>query len=591
MMYDLFGGGLINDVAFRGEFSMSDTASTTSIPVLAEPRTGGQLLVDALVTHGVTTTYCLPGESYLAVLDALYDIKAIKNIICRHEGAAANMAEAYGKLTGEPGICFVTRGPGATHASVGVHTAFQDSTPMILFVGQVARDCMEREAFQEIDYRRMFGPMAKWVAEIESAARVPEYIARAFSTATSGRPGPVVLALPEDMLRELATVPDAPHYSASQAAPRPADIAELKQRLESAAKPLIILGGGTWTEQARDDMRAFAERNDLPVAAAFRFQSMIDNTSANYIGDVGLGINPKLAARIHESDLVVAVGPRLGESTTGGYALFDIPKPKQSLVHIHASAEELGRVYQADLAINSGMEPFAEALRHVTLASKPTRATWLEEGRADYLRHSTPGPIRGEGVDMAHVVHHLSKTLPPDAIVTNGAGNYTVWIHRYYRHRGFRTQLAPTSGAMGYGIPAGIAAKIQHPDRVVVAFGGDGCFLMYGQELATAAQYHVPLIVIVVNNGMYGTIRFHQENQYPGRVSGTMLANPDFAAFARSFGVYGAVVTKTEDFPAAFDAALTTGGPALLELRTDPNVITPSTTFTELRAKQEAAKK
>jgi acetolactate synthase-1/2/3 large subunit len=567
------------------------SSSAPSATASATPRTGGEILVDALAGHGVKTTYCVPGESYLAVLDALYDKHGIRNIVCRHEGAAANMAESHGKLTGEPGICFVTRGPGATHASVGVHTAFQDSTPMILFVGQVARDCVEREAFQEIDYRRMFGQLTKWVAEIESADRIPEYVARAFSTAVSGRPGPVVLALPEDMLKDVAQVLDAPRYKESHGAPRPAEMSELAERLERAEKPLLILGGSTWTEQAREDLRTFAEANYLPVAAAFRFQSTIDNTSSNYIGDVGLGINPKLVSLIREADLVVAIGPRLGESTTGGYTMFNIPKPHQSLVHVHTSAEELGRVYQADQAINSGMPAFVEALKTIKLAEKQSRKVWLEEARANYLRHTTPGPIRGNGVDMAHVVHHLSETLPDDAIIASGAGNYTVWIHRYYRHRGFRTQLAPTSGAMGYGFPAGIAAKIEHPDKVVVAFGGDGCFMMYPQELATAVQHDARLIVIVVNNGMYGTIRFHQETNYPGRVSGTNLVNPDFAAFARSFGVHGEVVTKTEDFPAAFDRALKVQGPSLIELRTDPNVITPSTTLTELRAKQEAAKR
>ncbi len=564
-------------------------SNVSSSPVL-RPRTGGEILVDALVSQGAKTTYCVPGESYLAVLDALYDAHGIRNIVCRHEGAAANMADAYGKLTGEPGICFVTRGPGATHASVGVHTAFQDSTPMVLFVGQVARSAVEREGFQEIDYRRMFGPMAKWVAEIESADRIPEFVVRAFSTATSGRPGPVVLALPEDMLREVATVADAPHYKASQGAPLAEQMTELGERLERSEKPLLILGGTTWTEEAREELRAFAEGNDLPVAAAFRFQSTIDHTSANYIGDVGLGINPKLAARIREADVVVAVGPRLGESTTGGYSLFAIPKPKQSLIHVHTSAEELGRVYQADLAINSGMPQFTGGLKSIRLTKSLARAAWLHQGREDYIKHTTPGRIRGNGVDMAHVVHHLSETLPPDSIISNGAGNYTVWIHRYFRHRGFRTQLAPTSGAMGYGIPAGIAAKLEHPDRTVVAFGGDGCFMMYPQELATAVQFGANVIIIVVNNGMLGTIRFHQENNYPGRVSGTALMNPDFVALAKSFGIFGELVERTEDFAAAFDRAVKAGGPALLELRTDPNVISPSTTLTELAAKHAAAK-
>ena len=565
--------------------------SDSIVPSAIEPRRGGAILVDVLVGQGVKTTYCVPGESYLAVLDALYDAHGIRNIVCRHEGAAANMAEAYGKLTGEPGICFVTRGPGATHASVGVHTAFQDSTPMILFVGQVARDCTEREGFQEIDYRRMFGQMAKWVAEIESADRIPEFVARAFSTTTSGRPGPVVLALPEDMLRELATVPDAPHYKASHGAPRPADMVELGERLARAERPVVIVGGGTWTEKARNELRAFAEANDLPVAAAFRFQSMFDNTSPNYIGDLGFGINPKLSARIRNADVVLAVGPRLGETTTGGYTMFDIPKPKQSVIHVYVSAEELGRVYQPDLAINSGMPEFTTTLKNITLPKSAGREAQVKEAREDYIRHTTPGPQRGDAVDLAYVIHHLSETLPADAIVTNGAGNYTVWIHRYFRHRGFRAQLAPTSGAMGYGIPAGIAAKLQHPDRTVVAFGGDGCFMMYPQELATAAQYGANLIVIVVNNGMYGTIRLHQENQYPGRISGTNLMNPDFAAFAKSFGIHGELVTRTEDFAAAFERAKAANSPALIELRTDPNIITPSMTLTDLAERQVAAKK
>jgi acetolactate synthase-1/2/3 large subunit len=557
--------------------------STSPDPISpSRSRTGAQILVDALLGHGVTTTYCVPGESYLSVLDALHDCHGIKNIVCRHEGAAANMADAYGKLTGLPGICMVTRGPGATHASVGLHTAFQDSTPMILFIGQISRDYAEREAFQEIDYRRMFGPLAKWVAEIESAARIPEYVARAFTTAVSGRPGPVVLALPEDMLVEAAAVVDAPHYKLVQAAPRPEDIGALKERLEQARKPLLIIGGGTWTDEARNDFTAFATENSLPVAAAFRFQGLYDSRHDNYVGDVGLGINPRLAQRVRDSDLVVAVGPRLGEATTGGYTLFDIPKPRQSLIHIHASVEELGRVYQPDLAINSGMESFAAAVADIRLAPDAEREKWLGEGREDYLRHVTPAAAR-PGVDLAHVVGHLNECLPDNAIVTNGAGNYTVWVHRYYRHRGFRTLLAPTSGAMGYGLPAAIAAKIEHPDRTVVAFAGDGCFLMYGQELATAAQFDVAVIVIVVNNESYGTIRMHQEKHYPGRVSATTLKNPSFVTFAQAFGAHAELVEHTEDFPAAFARAVAAKRPALIELKTDREISTPAATLTDLR--------
>ena len=547
-------------------------------------RSGARLLVDTLVRQGVTTAYCVPGESYLAVLDALHDAHDIRTVACRHEGAAANMADAYGKLTGRPGICFVTRGPGATHASVGLHTAFQDSTPMILFIGQVARDCAEREAFQEIDYRRMFGPVAKWVAEIESAARVPEYVARAFSTAVAGRPGPVVLALPEDMLVEVASVSDVPRHQVVQAAPHPQDVAVLREHLERSRKPVAIIGGATWTQQARDDFTAFASANRLPVAVSFRSQGLYDHRNENYIGDVGLGINPKLAQRIREADLILAVGTRLGEATTAGYTLIDVPKPRQTMVHVYPGAEELGRVYQADLQINAGMAAFAASLKPLALAPVGARDAWLADAREDYVRHTTPSHDHGRGVDLAHVIAHLNRTLPDDAIITNGAGNYTVWVHRYYRHRGFRTQLAPTSGAMGYGLPAAIAAKLEHPERTVVAFAGDGCFLMYGQELATAAQYDVPVLVIVVNNGTYGTIRMHQERHFPGRVSATTLRNPDFVMFAKSFGAYAERVERTEDFAGAFERAQQAGRLALLELRTDSEITTPSATLSGIRA-------
>jgi acetolactate synthase-1/2/3 large subunit len=552
-----------------------------------QARSGARLLVDALVGQGVSTAYCVPGESYLAVLDALYDSRGIRTVVCRHEGAAANMADAYGKLTGRPGICFVTRGPGATHASVGLHTAFQDSTPMILFIGQVARGCAEREAFQEIDYRRMFGSVAKWVAEIDSAARVPEYVARAFSTAVAGRPGPVVLALPEDMLTDAASVHDAPRHQVVQAAPNPHDISLVKEYFERAHKPVVVLGGATWTQQARDDLTAFTVANRLPVAVSFRSQGLYDHRNENYIGDVGLGINPKLAQRIRQADLIVALGTRLGEATTAGYTLIDVPKPRQTMVHAYPGAEELGRVYQADLQINTGMPAFAASLKSVSLAPlapKAARDAWLADAREDYLRHTTPSPDHGRGVDLAHVMAFLNGALPDDSIITNGAGNYTVWVHRYYRHRGFRTQLAPTSGAMGYGLPAAIAAKLEHPGRTVVAFAGDGCFLMYGQELATAAQYNAAVIVIVVNNGTYGTIRMHQERHFPGRVSATTLRNPDFVMFAKSFGAHAECVERTEDFAGAFERARQAGRLALLELKTDREIITPSATLSGIRA-------
>jgi acetolactate synthase-1/2/3 large subunit len=541
-------------------------------------RSGGRILVDQLAVHGTDVAFCVPGESYLAVLDALYD-SPIRLIVCRHESGAANMADAYGKLTGRPGICLVTRGPGATHASVGVHTAFQDSTPLILLVGQVASDQEEREAFQEVDYRRMFGPMAKWVAQIERADRIPEYVARAFATASSGRPGPVVLALPEDMLGSEADVPDARRYVPAQA--HPGDLEPLRELLAQAERPLAILGGGGWTPRASEDLRVFLETNDVPAGAAFRRQDSLDNDSPSYVGDVGIGINPKLAARGREADLLVVVGPRLGEMTTSGYTLLDVPTPRQALVHVHPGAEELSRVYQPALPILSGVEQFAAAVRELRV--EPRWAEWRAEARADYeawRRHGAmPGPV-----DYGDVVAHLRERLPADTIVCNGAGNFSVWVHRFWRYHVYPSQLAPTSGAMGYGVPAAVAAKAVAPERRVLCFAGDGDFLMSGQELATAVQYELPLLLVVVNNGMYGTIRMHQERQYPGRVVGTDLRNPDFAAYARAFGAHGEVVERTEDFADALERALASGLPALLELRVDPEAITPRATLSEIRA-------
>lgn len=547
-------------------------------------RTGGQVLVDQLKIHGVDTAFGVPGESYLAVLDALHDARnVVRFVICRQEAGAANMAEAHGKLTGQPGICFVTRGPGACHAAVGLHTGFQDSTPMILFIGQVARDMMEREAFQEVDYRRMFGQMAKWVAQIDDARRIPEFVSHAFHLATSGRPGPVVLALPEDMLTDEVEVADAGPYRRVQAHPGPGQMAELRGLLGRAQRPIAILGGGTWTAEGVADMRAFAEANHLPVACSFRCQDYFDNDHPNYVGDVGIGINPKLAERIAGADLVLAIGPRLGEMTTGGYTMFDIPMPRQPLVHVHPGAEELGRVYQARLMINSGMAEFAAAARAMAPVEKPAWADRTVAMRTEYEAHQVAKPQPGE-LDMARVVAHLTQTLPRDAIITNGAGNYATWIHRFHRYRAFRSQLAPTSGAMGYGVPAAIAAKLRHPERVVVSLNGDGCFLMCGQELATACQYGVNVIFLVVNNGMYGTIRMHQEREYPARISGTELVNPDFAAYARSFGAEGEVVARTADFAPAFERALRAAKPSLIELRIDPEQISPRTTLSEIRA-------
>ena len=537
-------------------------------------RHGGKLLVDQLAVHGADTIFSVPGESFLALLDGLYE-SPIRLITCRHEAGAANMADAYGKLTGRPGIAVVTRGPGATHASVGVHTAFQDSTPLILLVGQVASDQEERDAFQEIDYRRMFGPMTKWVAQIDRADRIPEYIARAFTTACAGRPGPVVLALPEDMLASDTDAEDAQPFHVVQPYPGGEQVEELRGLLARAERPLVLLGGAGWTPRTSKDMQAFLEANSLPAGAAFRRQDSIDNDSPSYVGDVGIGLNPKLAARVREADLLLVVGPRLGEMTTSGYTLIG----SQTLVHVHPGAEELGRVYRAALPILSGMEHFAGAVRDLRV--EPRWGEWSAAARVDYEAWRKHDPMPGT-LDLGDCIAHLRERVP-DAIVTNGAGNFSAWVHRFWRWHDYPTQLAPTSGAMGYGVPAAIAAKLVAPDRTVICFAGDGDFLMSGQELATAAQYELPIIVLVVNNGMYGTIRMHQERHYPGRVVGTDLVNPDFAAYARAFGAYGATVTKTAQFADALEAALGAGTSALIELRTDPEAINPRTTLTKLR--------
>ena len=577
----------------------------TATPAAPAPRSGGRILVDALQVHGVDLAFGVPGESYLAVLDALYD-SSIRFIVNRQEGGAAFMAEAYGKLTGKPGICFVTRGPGATNAAIGVHTAQQDSTPMILFIGQVGNDFVEREAFQEIDYRRMYGPLCKWVAQIDRADRIPEYVAHAFQVATSGRPGPVVLALPEDMLIDRAAVPDTACYRAVQAAPSAEQMMELRALLVSARRPIVLLGGGGWNMQACDDLRRFAEANRLPVTCAFRFQDLFDNRHANYAGDVGIGINPKLASRIKNADLVLAIGPRLGEMTTGGYTLLEAPVPKQKLVHVHSGTEELGRVYQADLMIASGMAQFARA----AAAFEPVDASaWRntpEEAHAELQAWQQEPAVFKDGkvaLNLWQVVRTLQAELPADTILTNGAGNFATWGHRFWRYGdksgGLRTQLAPTSGAMGYGVPAAVAARItsEHAGKPqsVLNFAGDGDFMMNGQELATAVQYRAGVLFIVFNNGMYGTIRMHQEKTYPARVSGTELHNPDFAALARAYGAHGEVVEKTADFAPALQRAqahiAATGLPALIELRYDGTLLTPGASLEAMRQAALASSK
>lgn len=546
-------------------------------------RTGGQILVEQLRIQGVDTAFGVPGESYLAVLDAMHDhANAMRYVICRQEGGAAMMADAYAKLTGKVGVCMVTRGPGATNASAGVHVAFQDSTPMLLLIGQVGRDMIEREAFQEIDYRRMFGQMAKWVAQIDDAARIPEYISRAFSVAQSGRRGPVVLALPEDMLTELAETPDALPVQVPEAHPGPAEMQRFKQMLQAAERPLLIVGGGGWNEALRIETQAFAEAADLPVAAVFRRQDYIDNDWPNYVGDVGIGPNPKLAERVRQSDLLIVLGARLGEMTTGGYTLFGVPQPGQPMVHIHAGIEELNRVYQPDLAINATSRGFITAARAMGAIDGSRWRDATRAARAEYEAWQQPTQSPGM-VQMAEIVRWLAANTPNDTIVTNGAGNYATWVHRFHRYRRHGDQLAPTSGSMGYGLPAAVAAKLARPERLVVAFAGDGCIQMTLQEFATARQHGANIIAVVVNNGMYGTIRMHQEREYPARVSGTDLFNPDYAAIARAYGGHGETVERTEDFPAAFERARQSGLPAIIEVRVDPEALTPRASLSQIR--------
>ncbi len=544
---------------------------------------GGHLLADALLAQGVDTIYGVPGESYLAVLDGLWRHReTIRFVICRQEGGAAFMADATAKLTGKPGVVMVTRGPGATNASIGIHAAHQDSVPVVLLIGQVGSDFADREAFQEMDYRRMFAPMAKWVAQIERADRIPEYVAHAFQVATSGRMGPVVLALPEDMLAAPAQARASAMHRPVRAAASPAQLTELTQRLAAARRPIVILGGTGWDAQACADMRQFIEANRLPVTCAFRFQDLYDNRLPNYVGDVGIGINPRLAERVRQSDLVIAIGPRLGEMTTSGYTLFQAPRPAQPLIHIHAGADELGTVYQADLMIASGMPEIATALSGLRVDASAWTAQ-LSSARADYEAwQSRPTLYQGidPDLDLWQVIRTLSTVAPADTIITNGAGNFATWAHRFWPYAGLRTQLASTSGSMGYGAPAAVAASIVAPDRTVVCVAGDGDFLMTGQELATAVQHGGAPLVIVFNNSLYGTIRMHQEREDPERVHGTRLVNPDFARYCEAFGGFGARVARTSEFEpalrAAFDFMARKRRPALIELTVDPQHITPN---------------
>ena len=546
-------------------------------------KTGGQLIVDALKANGVSRISCVPGESYLAVLDALYD-SGIEAVVCRQEGGAAMMADCWGRLTGEPGICMVTRGPGATNASAGLHIARQDSVPMILFIGQVQSDAREREAFQEVEYRRAFTEFAKWVGEIDDAARIPEFVTRAFAVATSGRPGPVVLSLPEDMLVREVDAPEAQPYTPVEAHPGRRQIAELGELLSEAERPMIVLGGTRWSPEVVRSMQDFAARHAIPVGCSFRRQMLFDHLHPSYAGDVGIGINPALAKEIKESDLLILVGARMSEMPSSGYTLIDIPYPQQTLVHVFPDPEELGRVYRPDMAICAAPEEFVEALSSLDIKPNASRSARTAQMHEAYLKWSTP-PTTGPGsVQMGPIMSWIEENTPKDAIFTNGAGNYATWLHRFHRFQGYGTQAAPTSGSMGYGLPAAVAAKALYPEREVVCFAGDGCFMMHGQEFATAVRYKLPIIVLVINNGIYGTIRMHQEREYPGRVSATDLTNPDFADLARAYGGHGETVETTGEFADAYLRARASGRPSIIEIKLDPEAITPARTLSEISA-------
>ncbi|HEX4556087.1 MAG TPA: thiamine pyrophosphate-binding protein [Xanthobacteraceae bacterium] len=553
-------------------------------------RTAAEVLVDQLIVNGVRHVFCVPGESYLAVLDAFHD-RDIEVTVCRHEAGAAFMAEAVGKATGRPGICFVTRGPGSTNAAHGIHIAHQDSTPMIMFVGQVARDMKERDAFQELDYRAAFGGIAKWATEIDDPARVPEIVSRAFYTATGGRPGPVVIALPEDMLTERISVANTPAFEPVETWPGATDMMKLQKMLWGAERPVMLLGGSRWSVAAHAAIARFAERFALPVATTFRRGALFDALHPCYAGDLGIGPNPKLIERIKAADLILLVGGRLGEMPSQSYTLFDIPGPQTTLVHVHPGAEELGRVYKPHLAIHAAPTAFAAAAEGL---QPPNEIAWeagTKIAHADYLTWTEQPTEQPGSVNLGAVMVWLRDNLPADAVLCNGAGNFASWVHRFFRFRQFAQHIAPTSGSMGYGVPAAIGIKRLYPERTVVCIAGDGDFLMNSQEYATAAQYDLPIITVIADNGLYGTIRMHQEREYPGRVSATVLKNPDFVAYARAFGGFGAVVEKTADFPKAFQAAQKSGKPAVIQLKIDPEAITPAMTLAKIGAAARARQK
>ncbi len=554
-------------------------------------RTGGQVLVDTLVLHGVDTVFCVPGESYLAALDALYDVRdSVRVITCRHENGAAYAAEAYGKLTGKPGIAFVTRGPGACNASIGVHTALQDSSPMILFVGQVPREFRRREAFQEIDFEAMFAPVAKWAVEVDDAARMPEITARAFAVAAGGRPGPVVVSLPEDMLTDEVDVPDARVASHPNPEPSDDDIAQVRELLSNAERPLAIFGGGGWSPEICAEFEAFCEANGLPAVSSFRVMDILDNDHPNFVGELGYNTNPKLAQRVRDADVLLVVGARLGETTSQAYTIVKAPRPDQTMIHVYPDHTELGRVFQSDLPIAAGIGAFvAKARRHVQTDPDRWKA-WREEARADFEAWTVPTNVPGP-LNLAELFAQLRSILPDDAIVTSDAGNFAGWLSRFFRFRTFRTQLGAANGSMGYGMPAAIAAKTARPDSPVICYAGDGGILMTGNELATAVQFDLPIVLIIANNGMYGTIRMHEEREYPGREIATHLQNPDFVAWAEAFGAQGERVTMTEEFAPAMERALAAGRPAVIELIVDQELIASNFTLTELRERVRNAAK
>ena len=558
-------------------------------------RTGGQVLVDALVQHGVDTVFCVPGESYLATLDALHDVSdAIRVVTCRHENGASYAGEAYGKITGKPGVTFVTRGPGACNGSIGIHTALQDSSPMVMFIGQIPRDFTDREAFQEVDYRAMFGPLAKWATQIDDAKRIPEIVSHAFHVATSGRPGPVVVAIPEDMQVDEVEVADLAPYTPARPAPGDGDMTRLREMLAAAKKPLVLLGGGGWSQQGSDDLRAFAEANGLPVTTSFRTMHLYDNEHPNFVGELGIGANPALSQMARDCDLLLVVGARLGETTTQGYTLFDLPQPRQRLVHVHPDPSELGRVYRPDLPIVAGADQFVAAARAMAPLTAPVWQDWTGTARDSYLAWSTPPGYPG-ALDMGAVWGAIRAALPPEGVITTDAGNFAGWANRFYRFRRFGTLLGPTNGSMGYAMPAAIAAKVARPDAPVIAYVGDGGAMMTGNELATAMQQRLGIVMLIVNNGVFGTIRMHQEREYPTRNPATDLVNPNFAAWAQAFGAEGQRVDATDGFAPALDRALATaatGRPSVIELMLDADRISPNFTLTDLRkralAKQQA---